>query len=91
MEIEDGGSAAVALEDDSGAAALVALGGGLRLQQRCWVAAAAEEHATMASASLLSKPRALYYDIGISSGKHGKKEHARCKGCPLAAIATRQA
>ncbi len=67
----------------------VALGGGLRLWWWRWVAAAEEEHATMVLASALSKPRASYYDIGISIGKDGKRRHIRCKGRTLTAMARR--
>jgi hypothetical protein len=50
----------------------VALGGGLRLQQRrC--AEMAEEHATMVSVSASVKLRAYYYDVGISVGKDSKR------------------
>ncbi len=59
MEMEDGSSAAVELEDCGSA---VALGGGVGHQFKiaavAWAAAAAEEHVMMALASALSKPRA---------------------------------
>ncbi len=69
--MEDGGSKAVALEDGNGAVALVS---GLRLQRQRWALAAAEEHAIMSSASALSKPRASYYNVGISFGEATRED-----------------
>ncbi len=51
----------------------------------------AEEHATMASASTLSKPRAYYFNIGISIGEDSKRRHIQCKGRTLSAMARRKA
>jgi hypothetical protein len=51
----------------------VALGSNLRLRRQRWAAAAAEEHVTMASASVLLKPRGTYYDVGISVGEDGNR------------------
>jgi hypothetical protein len=45
----------------------------LKMQQQHWVALAAKEHAMMASVSASSKPRANYYNVGISIGKDGKR------------------
>jgi hypothetical protein len=50
------------------------------LQQLRWVAVATEDYATMALASGLSKPRAYYYNDGISVSKDGKKGCVQCKG-----------
>ncbi len=50
---------------------------------------AAEEHAMMAAVSALPRPRAYYYDVGISAGKDGKRGSVRCKGHMLVAMARR--
>ncbi len=57
------------------------------MQQQRWVAGAAEEHATMASASALSKPRAYYYNVGVSIGKDSKRGCFEYEGRTLAAMA----
>ncbi len=59
METEDGCGLVVLLEIAAAQRRWeVTLGGGLRLQQWCWAAMAAEKHATMVLASALSKLRA---------------------------------
>jgi hypothetical protein len=55
-----------------------------------WAAAAAEEHATMASASALLKPRGNYYDARISVGKDGERGCVQCKGHMSTAMARRK-
>jgi hypothetical protein len=65
----------------------VELGGDLRLQRRHWAAVAAEEHAMMASATALLKPKGNYYKVGVSVGKDNKREHIQCKGRTSTAMA----
>ncbi len=71
-----------------------ALGGGigqLKIQQQHWAAPAAEEHATMASESASWKPKAHYYNIGVSVGKDGERGCIRCGGHRSEAMARKQA
>ncbi len=67
----------------------VALGGGLRFWWQHWEVAVAEEHAMMALASALSKPRAHCYNVGVSFGEDGKRGCVRCKGRTSTAMARR--
>ncbi len=85
----------MALEDGSGMALALggALGGGvgrwLKMQRRRWAVAAAEEHATMALASALSKPRAYCCAVVVSFSKEGKRRCIQCVGRTLEVIAMR--
>ncbi len=63
----------------------------VEMQQQRWAAPAAEEHAMIAPASASSKPRAWYYNIGISVGEDGKRGRIQCKGCTLEAMARKYA
>jgi hypothetical protein len=67
----------------------VVLGSSLGLQRQRWAAAVEEEHATMASVSMLSKLRAYYYNVGVCVNKDGKRGSIQYKGHMLAAMATR--
>jgi hypothetical protein len=67
----------------------VALGGGLRLQWQHWAAAAAEGHAMMVLASALSKPRASYYNIGISVCEDSTRGRVQFEKRTLTAMVTR--
>ncbi len=61
MALEDGDGAVVVLEDGGGVAALGAgIKWWLKIAVAAWVAAAAEEHVTMALVSVSLKPRAHY-------------------------------
>ncbi len=57
------------------------------MQWQQWAAVAKEEYAMMALASASLKPRAYYYNIGISIGKDSKRGRVQCKGHTLAAMA----
>jgi hypothetical protein len=63
------------LEDGGGAAALGGtLGHGSKLQRGHWAAAAAEEHATMVSASVSSKPRATVTMSASALGRTARED-----------------
>ncbi len=88
--MEDVGSTAVALEFVGGTEVLA---GGVGQQLKGAVAAlgggGGRRTCNNASASTLSKPRAYYYNIGISIGEDGKRRSIQCKGRTLAAMARR--
>jgi hypothetical protein len=80
--LEDGGCAAVALEDGGGA---VTLGGGfgwwLKMQRQGWAAAVAEDHATMVSASALSKPRATVMTLASALARTAREDASDARIC----------
>jgi hypothetical protein len=71
MEMEDGGRWKIATTQWRWE---VTLGGGLRLQRWCWAVAVAEEHATMALASALSKQRAYITTLASASGRRVRED-----------------
>ncbi len=90
MALEDGDGAEVALEDGSSVVALGAdVGRWLKIAVMALGGGDGRKHAMMAfaSESESSKPRAYYYNIGISVGKDGERGCVQCKGHTLAATA----